>query len=149
MREQLQHDLLVKRSHDEQSRQDYVVTMRKYLASRVAPRCADMFTDAVESAFKQEHGRTPDTRAEMRDAMNDDPLDEPARRIYGGVEFNFSDFFFLRGGMHQGYWTAGLEIAMFNWQLQFAAYGEEVGDLTVAEELEEGVPAEQIDKVPL
>ena len=69
MREQLQHDLLVERSHDEQSRQEYVVTMRKYLASRVAPRCAEMYTDAIESAFEQEYGHAPGNRPEMREAM--------------------------------------------------------------------------------
>ena len=69
MREQLQHDLLVERNHDEQSRQEYVVTMRKYLASRVAPRCVEMYTDSIESAFEQKHGHVPGSRPEMREAM--------------------------------------------------------------------------------
>ena len=32
--------------------------------------------------------------------------------------------------MNQRYWTAGLELAMANYQLQFATYGEEVGTAT-------------------
>jgi hypothetical protein len=58
--------------------------------------------------------------------------DEVMRRIHYGFEFNFYDTFFLRGGMNQGYWTAGVEISMFNTQLQLASYGEEVGDVVPA-----------------
>jgi hypothetical protein len=29
--------------------------------------------------------------------------------------------------MNQGYWTAGLELAVYNYQMQFATYGEEIG----------------------
>lgn len=63
---------------------------------------------------------------------DDEESDEVMRRIHGGIEFNFKDIFFVRGGMNQGYWTAGLELAMFNTQLQFATYGEEVGDVVPA-----------------
>lgn len=59
----------------------------------------------------------------------DEASDEIMRRIHGGIEINFSDTFFIRGGMNQGYWTAGVEVAMNNTQLQFATYGEEVGDV--------------------
>lgn len=55
--------------------------------------------------------------------------DEAMRRIHGGIEFNFGDVFFIRGGMNQGYWTAGAEIAVGNTQLQIASYGEEVSDV--------------------
>lgn len=64
---------------------------------------------------------------EYRDVMTDDENETPARRIHGGVEFNFADAFFLRGGMNQGYWTAGMELAIINYQFQAAAYGEEIG----------------------
>jgi len=69
MPEQLQHDLLVERTHDEQSRQDFVMTLRRHLASCIAPRCADMYTDAIKSTFEAEHGHAPRSRPEMRAAM--------------------------------------------------------------------------------
>jgi hypothetical protein len=46
---------------------------------------------------------------------------------HAGFEVNFSDFFFLRGGMNQGYWTAGVEFATRFFQLQASSYGQEVG----------------------
>lgn len=36
--------------------------------------------------------------------------------------------------MNQGYWTAGAEMSMFKYQLQIAAYGEEVGTRDVKKE---------------
>jgi hypothetical protein len=69
--------------------------------------------------------------AELRDVMvkleDKDTEDELTRRLHYGFEVNFKDIFFLRGGMNQGYYTAGLELAVMNYQLQFATYGEEVG----------------------
>lgn len=49
------------------------------------------------------------------------------RRLHTGLELNFSDFLFLRGGMNQRYWTAGIELASERFQLQAATYGEEIG----------------------
>jgi hypothetical protein len=64
---------------------------------------------------------------DMHDVLkvNDDP--DMMKRIHAGIEFNFHDFFFLRGGMNQRYWTAGVELASENFQLQAASYGEDVG----------------------
>lgn len=49
------------------------------------------------------------------------------RRLHVGTEFNFSDFFFLRAGMNQRYWTTGLEFSTEKFQLQAATYGEDIG----------------------
>ena len=49
------------------------------------------------------------------------------RRAHVGAEIGFADFFFVRGGMNQRYWTAGLEFATRFFQLQAASYGEEIG----------------------
>lgn len=76
--------------------------------------------------------------AELKDVLANVELpadDAVSRRMHYGMEFNFKDVFFIRGGMNQGYWTAGIEIAMFNYQLQAATYGEEIG--TVTTELED------------
>lgn len=64
---------------------------------------------------------------EYKDAMNSAKEKDVMRRLHGGVEFNIADALFIRGGMNQKYWTAGLEIAMFNYQIQLASYGEDVG----------------------
>ncbi len=65
---------------------------------------------------------------ELRDVLTKDTETEPVlRRIHGGFELNYADALFFRGGMNQRYWTAGLELAMFNYQLQAATYGEDIG----------------------
>lgn len=55
--------------------------------------------------------------------------DEPdkAKLLHAGLEMNFGDVFFLRGGYNQRYWTAGFELASERFQWQLASYGEEVG----------------------
>jgi ubiquinone/menaquinone biosynthesis C-methylase UbiE len=74
MSEQLQHDMLVERTHDEQCRQECIMTLRRHLASRIAPRCGDMYTDGIEAEFEAEHGHVPATRPEMRVAMRNSNL---------------------------------------------------------------------------
>lgn len=44
-----------------------------------------------------------------------------------GYEFNYADILFFRAGLHQNFWTAGIEIASRFTQMQFASYGEDVG----------------------
>lgn len=64
---------------------------------------------------------------EYHDVTNVDPTVSTADRIHAGAELNFHDFFFLRAGMNQRYWTAGVELATVNFQLQAATYGQDVG----------------------
>ena len=64
---------------------------------------------------------------DFHDAMMVDPDHDVSKRIHAGMELNVHDFFFLRGGMNQRYWTAGIELATSNFQLQAASYGEDVG----------------------
>ncbi|MDX9730745.1 MAG: hypothetical protein RBT63_03150 [Bdellovibrionales bacterium] len=52
------------------------------------------------------------------------------KRTHVGMELNAADFFFLRAGANQGYWTAGAEFATERFQLQLASYGEELGSPT-------------------
>jgi hypothetical protein len=49
--------------------------------------------------------------------------------LHVGGEINFSDIFFLRAGMNEMYWTAGLEFAFGHSQLQLASYGENIGTI--------------------
>ncbi len=67
--------------------------------------------------------------AEVHDVTTKDPLEKAdiMRRFHGGMEINVADFFFLRGGANQKFWTAGFEFASEKFQLQGAYYGEDVG----------------------
>lgn len=65
---------------------------------------------------------------EYQDALNSKKEKDVMRRVHGGFELNMADAFFIRAGMNQKYWTAGLELAMDNYQFQIASYGEDVGD---------------------
>lgn len=49
------------------------------------------------------------------------------RRVHVGWELNLYDQIFVRAGMNQKYWTAGLEISGTWYQFQFASYGEDIG----------------------
>jgi hypothetical protein len=55
-------------------------------------------------------------------------------RFHAGAELNIGDYFFLRGGINQRYWTAGLEFDAGLVQVQFASYGEDVGTATAHQE---------------
>ncbi len=64
---------------------------------------------------------------ELRDVLNTREDKDTMRRVHVGLEYNLADALFIRVGMHQRYWSAGIEIALFNYQLQIGTYGEEVG----------------------
>lgn len=64
---------------------------------------------------------------EYRDVLTYSDETDQMRRLHAGVEFNFADAFFMRAGMNQRYWTAGLELSMMNYQFQGATYGEDIG----------------------
>jgi len=71
---------------------------------------------------------------EYRGLLTSSQVDDKAKLIHGGVEFNISDIFFVRAGYNQRYYTAGLELASEKMQFQIATYGEEIGNGTVARE---------------
>jgi hypothetical protein len=79
-------------------------------------------------------GELRDIMKNMEDGKSGRQEDDISRRIHAGLEFNFSDVFFLRAGMNQRYWTAGAELALFNYQLQLASYGEDIGTADDPEE---------------
>jgi hypothetical protein len=47
--------------------------------------------------------------------------------LHVGYELNLADAYFFRAGMNGHWWTAGIEIAGQNLQLQLASYGQDVG----------------------
>ncbi len=71
---------------------------------------------------------------EIRDVLTLSEEDSFNRRMHLGLEFNIRDALFIRGGMNQNYWTAGVELAVANYQLQLATYGEDIGIGTARED---------------
>jgi hypothetical protein len=67
--------------------------------------------------------------AEWRDVQNAETQDM-YRRLHAGMEINVGDVLYLRAGMNQRYYTAGLELAIDRQQIQLATYGEEIGTPT-------------------
>lgn len=72
--------------------------------------------------------------AEYRGVTTASDEDDAMKRVHTGLEINYRDALFLRAGMNQRYWTAGFEIAVKNYQLQAATYGEEIGTAEVNRE---------------
>ncbi len=70
---------------------------------------------------------------EWHDAQNPETAD-PYRRLHVGAEMDFGDIFYLRGGMNQRYYTAGIEFDLMRQQIQLSTYGEEIGTPTVPRE---------------
>ncbi len=64
---------------------------------------------------------------EYTDILSKDTEEDLTKRYHLGTEFNLSDILFLRAGINQRYWTAGIEFATNFFQFQLATYGEEIG----------------------
>lgn len=64
---------------------------------------------------------------EYRDLADAHDENWTQKRLHAGVELNWRDMFFFRGGLNQNYWTAGIEIASERWSWMMSTYGEEVG----------------------
>ncbi len=71
---------------------------------------------------------------EYQDVLTASKETDHMRRAHAGVEFNIADAVFIRAGMNQRYWTAGLELAMMNYQFQAASYGEDIGSSGASKE---------------
>lgn len=67
--EQYGHGVLVRPTHDEYARQEFVKSFKYYLASRVSPNNKVVYEQRVKPAFEKKHGRPPKDRHEVRKAM--------------------------------------------------------------------------------
>jgi SAM-dependent methyltransferase len=56
-------------THDEASRQQFIVTFKQALNRGLRSTQKRLFEEVVAPQFEREHGRTPQTREEIRDAM--------------------------------------------------------------------------------
>lgn len=64
---------------------------------------------------------------EYQDVLTAGKEEQHMRRAHGGVEIGIADTLFLRAGWNQRYYTAGIELAILNYQFQAATYGEDIG----------------------
>ena len=64
---------------------------------------------------------------EYRDLLTQHEVSNQLSRFHFGGEANIADSVFVRAGVNQGYWTAGVELATPFVQFQLATYGTEVG----------------------
>lgn len=78
----------------------------------------------ARSVFSIEYSDITDSRLEAFQA----------KRIHAGFEYGWNDIFYVRAGINQNYWTAGLEIASERVSWQITTYGEEVGTVTSSRE---------------
>lgn len=113
----------------------YTMGNGMFLQTQTRPRETPQTIDAGFGLFPilGNHTRMSIT-GEYQDIGNAAQDDFTIKHVHAGVEFNFSDFFFLRGGYNEGYWTGGIELSTDRFQLQGASYGEEIGTVTAPKE---------------
>jgi hypothetical protein len=83
----------------------------------VAVALFPIHSNRVRSAFTAEY-------SQLNAASKDS---DKTRYMHVGIETNISDLLFIRAGVNQRYWTAGLELASEHTQIQLTTYGEDVG----------------------
>lgn len=99
------------------------------------PQTTPQTVDVALALFPISGKRTRWTwTAEYKDILTVGDEDDQMRRLHTGIELNVRDALFIRGGLNQRYWTAGLELSMMNYQLQLASYGEEIGTVDTPRE---------------
>ncbi len=108
---------------------DYGLSKGFMMSTSQRPHSTAQTVDSSLSISPIGSRRTRSTiTVEMQDVTNTSGQKDMIRLFHMGGEINFTDFLFLRAGFNEGYWTAGLEFATEQFQLQAASYGEEVGD---------------------
>jgi SAM-dependent methyltransferase len=65
----VRHDMLAQPTHDETSRQEYVVSLKQYLNRNLRSRNREVYEREAAPEFASRAGRAPATRAEIADAM--------------------------------------------------------------------------------
>lgn len=105
-----------------------------FMSTQSRPRHTEQRVDAGIALFPILSNRVRATfAADYHGVMTASEEKDPMRRVHVGCELNVADFLFLRAGMNQRYWTAGLEFASERFQLQMASYGEEIGAISVSD----------------
>ena len=67
------HEMLAQPTADEAARQQFVVAFKQALNKGLRSTQGQLFEKVVAPRWQVQHGRTPATRAEIREAMQSDP----------------------------------------------------------------------------
>lgn len=73
MTRQAPHGAFPDISHDEMARQDFVLRLREYVAGDIVGGNNEVYRLSVEPSFEKAHGRKPESRIEVRQAMDRHP----------------------------------------------------------------------------
>ena len=73
MEAQLQHAVLPEATHDEFARQNFVQSLKIYLATKVSPGNKTVYERHAAPRFEREHQRLPKDRHEVRSVMMNEP----------------------------------------------------------------------------
>lgn len=71
--DQNRHELLVVGDHDEQARQEFSQSLKRFTQNRLLPGLTPVFEGRASASFKRENGRQPADRRDIRKAMVVDP----------------------------------------------------------------------------
>lgn len=66
------HGVFPEARHDEIARLNFLTNMNMHLSGSVIPGVREAYEQRAEPAFRKEHGRSPNSRHEVRDLMNAD-----------------------------------------------------------------------------
>lgn len=73
LKAQFQHDVLPRTTSDEDSRQEFVKSLKFHLASTIAPGNRLAYEARAAKSFRKDYGRSPETHQDIRAAMRDEP----------------------------------------------------------------------------
>lgn len=78
------HPMMPRASHDETARFNFLAHLNRYLSGTLGPGNRLAYETRVLPVFEAEHGREPNHRYEVRDAMNRDPF----HRVWSALKRN-------------------------------------------------------------
>lgn len=73
MDQQFKHRMLPQENHDELARQNFVKSLKMYLAKNVSPALRGLYETQVKPRFEEEYHHPPQNRHEIRAAMQHEP----------------------------------------------------------------------------
>lgn len=64
------HEMLSDPNHDELQRQEFVFSLKRYLATKIRPGNKIIFKKVVEPEFRKSNGKNPESRSQINNIMN-------------------------------------------------------------------------------
>ena len=70
---QSKHDLLAVGGHDDLARQEFAMSLKRFIQDRLLPGLGPVFEGRVSKAYEKKHGKPPADRHQIREGMIADP----------------------------------------------------------------------------